>query len=80
MANEVKLPSLGDNIASGDVVDVKVKVGDVVQKGQALIEVEAEKTTAEVPTPFAGKELEAPIRLWPHQNRLDDAVGRDRGR
>ena len=55
MANEVKLPSLGENVASGDVIEVKVAVGDVVQKGQPLIEVEAEKTTAEVPTPVAGK-------------------------
>ena len=55
MANEVKLPSLGDNVATGDVIDIKVAVGDVVQKGQALIEVEAEKTSAEVPSPFAGK-------------------------
>ena len=55
MANEVKLPSLGDNVATGDVIDVKVKVGDMVQKGQPLIEVEAEKTTADVPAPVAGK-------------------------
>ncbi len=55
MASEIKLPSLGDNVASGDVIDVKVAVGDVVQKGQALIEVEAEKTTAEVPSGVAGR-------------------------
>jgi pyruvate dehydrogenase E2 component (dihydrolipoamide acetyltransferase) len=55
MALEVKLPSLGDNVAGGDVLDVKVKVGDVVQQGQALIEVEAEKTTADVPAPVAGR-------------------------
>jgi pyruvate dehydrogenase E2 component (dihydrolipoamide acetyltransferase) len=55
MASEIKLPNLGDNVASGDVIDVKVKVGDDVQNGQALIEVEAEKITAEVPTSIAGK-------------------------
>src|ERR1019366_3191369 len=55
MASEIKLPNLGDNVASGDVIDVKVKVGDQVESGQALIEVEAEKITAEVPTSIAGK-------------------------
>jgi hypothetical protein len=30
MANEVKLPALGENTAGGDVIEVKVKVGDVV--------------------------------------------------
>src|SRR5476651_531020 len=55
MASEIKLPNLGDNVDSGVVIDVKVKVGDDVLSGQALIEVEAEKITAEVPTSVAGK-------------------------
>ncbi len=55
MADEIKLPALGENVASGDVVDVKVKVGDDVKEGQALLEVEAEKSTVEVPSPLAGR-------------------------
>jgi pyruvate dehydrogenase E2 component (dihydrolipoamide acetyltransferase) len=55
MAEEVKLPALGENVAAGDVVDVKVKTGDEVKEGQALIEVEAEKSTVEVPSPLAGR-------------------------
>jgi len=55
MAEEVKLPALGENVAAGDVVDVKVKVGDDVKEGQALLEVEAEKSTVEVPSPLAGR-------------------------
>lgn len=52
---EVKLPALGENVAAGDVVDVKVKVGDIIKEGQALVEVEAEKSTVEVPSPLAGR-------------------------
>lgn len=55
MATEVKLPELGENLHKGDVVDVKVKAGDAVTAGQPLLEVEAEKSTVEVPAPFAGK-------------------------
>jgi len=55
MASEIKLPALGENVAGGDVVDVKVKVGEEVTEGQALVEVEAEKSTVEVPSPMAGK-------------------------
>jgi len=55
MAEEIKLPALGENVAEGDVVDVKVKVGDDVKEGQALLEVEAEKSTVEVPSPLAGR-------------------------
>jgi pyruvate dehydrogenase E2 component (dihydrolipoamide acetyltransferase) len=55
MAREVKLPTLGENVTGGDVVEVKVKPGDEVKEGQALLEVEAEKSSVEVPSPFAGR-------------------------
>ncbi len=55
MASEIKLPELGENVEGGDVVEVKVAPGDEVRQGQALLEVEAEKSTVEVPSPLAGK-------------------------
>lgn len=55
MASEVKLPELGENLEGGEVLDVKVNVGDAVRAGQPLLEVEAEKSTVEVPSPVDGK-------------------------
>ncbi|MFM8578878.1 MAG: 2-oxo acid dehydrogenase subunit E2 [Planctomycetaceae bacterium] len=55
MATEFKLPDLGENIASGDVVSVFVKEGDVVRPGQALLEVETDKAVIEVPCPPGGR-------------------------
>src|SRR5580698_4332688 len=55
MPTEIKLPELGENLDKGDVLDVKVAAGDTVTAGQTLLEVEAEKSTVEVPAPFAGK-------------------------
>jgi pyruvate dehydrogenase E2 component (dihydrolipoamide acetyltransferase) len=55
MATEIKLPELGENLTGGDVLDIKVAPGDVVREGQTLLEVEAEKSTVEVPSPLAGK-------------------------
>src|SRR5437660_412917 len=55
MASEIKLPELGENLTGGDVLDVKVKPGDTVTQGQTLLEVEAEKSTVEVPAPMAGR-------------------------
>jgi pyruvate dehydrogenase E2 component (dihydrolipoamide acetyltransferase) len=55
MAIEIKLPELGENVEGGDVVDVKVAVGANVHDGQALLEVEAEKSTVEVPSPGSGR-------------------------
>lgn len=55
MATEFKLPDLGENIASGDVVSVFVSEGDVVKPGQALLEVETDKAVIEVPCPPGGR-------------------------
>ena len=55
MPIEIKLPELGENLVSGDVLDVKVAAGDTVTAGQTLLEVEAEKSTVEVPAPVGGK-------------------------
>ena len=50
MAIEIKLPELGENIESADVVAVLVKEGDKVQKDQGLLEIETDKATIEVPS------------------------------
>jgi pyruvate dehydrogenase E2 component (dihydrolipoamide acetyltransferase) len=55
MPTEFKLPDLGENIASGDVVSVFVAEGDVVKPGQALLEVETDKAVIEVPCPPGGR-------------------------
>jgi pyruvate dehydrogenase E2 component (dihydrolipoamide acetyltransferase) len=55
MATEFKLPDLGENIASGDVVTVFVSAGDVVKPGQAILEVETDKAVIEVPCPQGGR-------------------------
>ncbi len=55
MAQEFKLPELGENIETVDVTSVLVEAGDTVRKDQPVIEVETEKASLEVPAPFAGK-------------------------
>jgi pyruvate dehydrogenase E2 component (dihydrolipoamide acetyltransferase) len=54
MIIEFKLPELGENIASGDVTSVPVKVGDTVKKNQTLLELEAGKASMEIPSPADG--------------------------
>lgn len=54
MAIEIKLPELGENIESADVVSVLVKEGDKVQKDQSLFEIETDKATIEVPSTQEG--------------------------
>lgn len=52
---EFKLPELGENITSGDVVTVLVREGDVIAGNDGVIEVETDKAVVEVPCPHAGK-------------------------
>jgi pyruvate dehydrogenase E2 component (dihydrolipoamide acetyltransferase) len=59
---EFHLPDLGENITSADVVNVLVKVGDVIELDQAVIEIETDKATIEVPTTIAGKVTEVLIK------------------
>ena len=54
MATEFKLPELGENIESADVANVLVKEGDTVKKDQAIIEIETDKATIEVPSTVEG--------------------------
>ena len=51
---DFKLPELGENIAAGDVVRVLVKPGDTIAKDQAILELETDKATIEVPSSVAG--------------------------
>ena len=55
MAKEFKLPDLGENIESADVLSVLVKSGDQIEKEQSVIEIETDKATIEVPSSVAGK-------------------------
>ena len=62
MATEIKLPSLGEGVESGDVLEIYVKVGDVVKLEQSLLELETDKATVAVPSPFAGKILSLAVK------------------
>lgn len=55
MATELKLPELGENIDSGQVVRVLVAVGDRIAHEQPVIEIETGKASVEVPAPEAGR-------------------------
>src|ERR1700685_792964 len=55
MATDFKLPPLGENISSGDVVSVLVNEGDEIQVNKGVREIETDKAVVEVPSSTAGK-------------------------
>ena len=54
MPTDFKLPELGENVTAGDVVRVLVAPGDTIAKDQAVLELETDKATIEVPSSVAG--------------------------
>ena len=54
MIVDFRLPLLGDNISSADVIKVLVKEGDKVEVDQVVVEIETDKATVEVPSDIAG--------------------------
>ncbi len=51
---EFSLPELGEGVYEAELVRWLAKPGDVVKRGQSLLEVMTDKATMEVPAPFAG--------------------------
>ena len=58
----MKLPELGENIEGGDVLRVMVNPGDAVKQDQAVLELETDKATIEVPSSMDGVIKEIKIK------------------
>jgi pyruvate dehydrogenase E2 component (dihydrolipoamide acetyltransferase) len=56
------LPELGEQIESGDVLRILVKVGDAITKEQPVVELETDKATIEVPSSVAGTVKEIKVK------------------
>jgi len=54
MATEFKLPELGENIDSGDLVRLMISPGANVAEGQPVMELETDKAVIEVPSSVTG--------------------------
>ncbi len=52
---DVLMPSMGESVMAGVIINVLVKPGDLLLVGQTLIEVETDKVTFEVPAEESGK-------------------------
>ena len=59
---EVKVPDIGD-FKDVPVIEVLVKLGDVVKADDPLVTLESDKATMEVPSPAAGTVRELKVKL-----------------
>lgn len=62
MAQEFRLPKLGENIAAGVVVRVLASPGQAVEVDQPVLEVETDKAVAEVPSTVRGTVREVHVK------------------
>ena len=62
MATEFTLPEVSEGVEAADVAEILVAVGDRVEKGQMVLEVETEKAVAPVEIPYAGTIREILVR------------------
>ena len=57
MASIFKLPSVGDTMVEGEIVEWLVAVGDTVDLDQAICSIETDKSVVEMTTPYRGTVL-----------------------
>jgi pyruvate dehydrogenase E2 component (dihydrolipoamide acetyltransferase) len=61
-ATEFKLPELGENIDSGDLVRLLIAPGTAVSEGQPVMELETDKAVIEVPSTVSGVVRELKVK------------------
>jgi pyruvate dehydrogenase E2 component (dihydrolipoamide acetyltransferase) len=54
MAQEIRLPKLGDTMEEGTVVGCRVKYGDEVRRGNVVFDIETDKATMEIESSAGG--------------------------
>lgn len=55
MPRPFALPDLGEGLTEAEIVKVLVSEGDVIAEDAPLLEVETDKATVEIPSPFGGR-------------------------
>jgi pyruvate dehydrogenase E2 component (dihydrolipoamide acetyltransferase) len=61
-ASEFKMPELGENIDSGDLVRLMISPGTRVSEGQPVMELETDKAVVEVPSSVSGVVREIKVK------------------
>ncbi len=51
---QFKLPDLGEGIHEGEILEVPVSVGDVIEEDEVILTVETDKAAVDIPSPYAG--------------------------
>ena len=62
MATNIIVPDIGD-FDNVEIIEILVKPGAIIKKNDPIVTLESDKSSVEVPSPFAGKILSLKIKL-----------------
>ena len=62
MSNIIKVPNIGD-FKEVEIIEVLVKNGDNINKGDPIITLESDKSSVEVPSTFSGKIININVKI-----------------
>lgn len=85
MAFIFKLPDVGEGMAEGEIASWLVEVGDEVEEGDSIAEIQNDKSVTEIAAPVDGKILEFLAEPGDVKNvgdpivKIDDGSGDDAG-
>ena len=54
MPTTISVPDIGD-FENVEIIEILVKTGDIINKNDAVVTLESDKSSVEVPSPFTGK-------------------------
>ncbi|WP_321289981.1 2-oxo acid dehydrogenase subunit E2 [uncultured Sunxiuqinia sp.] len=54
MKKEIKVPDIAENVETGLIAGILVSKGDKVVEDQSVVEIETDKATTDIPSPFVG--------------------------
>ncbi|WP_159517400.1 2-oxo acid dehydrogenase subunit E2 [Sunxiuqinia indica] len=61
MKKEIKVPDIAENVETGLIAGILVSKGDKVAEDQSVVEIETDKATTDIPSPFAGTVAEIKV-------------------
>ena len=62
MNTKITVPDLGD-FENVEIIEVLVKIGDVINKNDPIVTLESDKSSVEVPSPYAGKIFSLEVKI-----------------
>ena len=71
---ELKVPPVGESIAEVTIAEWLKKEGETVERDEAVVELETEKATVELPAPAAGV-LRGPLKAKGEKAAIGETIG-----